>query len=147
MEKRTWVIVGILIVVLLLGGGFLLMRGSRSNPNETSSPAITNTTEATPSSSTDSETLMMTVEGKEFSYTPSTFSVKPGQKIKVLFKNVGKMEHDFVVEELGVRTKVIESGEEDTVEFVAPATGGKLTYYCSVGSHRANGMEGTITVE
>lgn len=46
----------------------------------------------------------------------------------------------------GVKTKVINGGETDTVEFT-PDKAGSFEYYCSVGKHRAMGMKGTVTVE
>lgn len=143
MQKGTWIIVGALIVVVLLGGGYFLMNRSSNS----ATPAPVATTESDITDTTEADVLEIVVEGKDFSYTPSTLKIKVGQKVRVLFKNTGKAEHDFVVEELGVRTKIIEGGAEDVLEFVAPSTPGELNFYCSVGSHRAMGMEGTITVE
>lgn len=57
-----------------------------------------------------------------------------------------KMTHNFVVDELGVKTKTIKGGEEDVVEFT-PDAAGTFEYYCSVGEHRAKGMKGTLIVE
>lgn len=148
MQKGIWIGIGAVLVVVLLVGGYFMMRGRSLAP--TSSPTPQNETQQSTSEETVSESdegvVEITIEGGEFSYSPSDFKVKAGQKVNITFKNVGEMEHDLVIEELGVRTKVIESGEEDTLEFVAPEPG-TLTYYCSVGAHRANGMEGTITVE
>lgn len=143
MQKGNLIVVGILLAVVLLGGGYFLM--NRATTTETPAPIAT--TESTVSQTTDGEVLEILVEGEEFSYSPSTLKIKAGQKVKIFFKNVGEMDHDLVIEELGVRTKEIKSGEEDVLEFVAPITPGALTYYCSVGEHRAKGMEGTITVE
>ena len=73
-------------------------------------------------------------------------TLKKGQKVKLTFKNTGEMPHDFVVDELNVRTKVIKSGETEVIEFT-PETTGTFESYCSVGSHRAKGMVGKVTVE
>lgn len=53
--------------------------------------------------------------------------------------------HDWVVDEFDAATDVI-STDCDTVQFTADAAG-SYDYYCSVGNHRAQGMEGTLTVE
>lgn len=143
MQKGTWVIIGVLIVVLLLGGGYFLMNKNTNSSN----PTPVATTDSKTSQNTENGILEIVVEGEEFSFSPSSFTVKSGQRVKVIFKNIGEMKHDLVVEELGVRTKIIDGGEDDILEFVAPTPGGKLTFYCSVESHRPMGMEGTITVE
>lgn len=85
------------------------------------------------------------VDGSEFKFAPATITLKKGEKVRLVLKNVGKMPHDFVVDELNVKTKIIKGGEEDVVEFT-PDTAGTFEFYCSVGSHRAMGMKGTLTV-
>lgn len=54
--------------------------------------------------------------------------------------------HDFVVDELKIKTAVINNGQEDFVEFTADKAG-TFEFYCSVGNHRAMGMVGKITVQ
>ena len=87
----------------------------------------------------------ITIEGSEFKFDKATLTVKKGQPVTVTLKNVGKMPHDFVIDELNVRTKQIKSGETDTVQFTSDKAG-TYEYYCSVGKHRQMGMKGTITV-
>ncbi len=90
--------------------------------------------------------VTLTVDGAEYSFSPSTLSVNKGDTVKVVFNNVGTMPHDFIIDEFDVATKTIAPGEQDTVEFTANQSG-TFSYYCSVGNHRALGMEGTLTVE
>lgn len=54
--------------------------------------------------------------------------------------------HDFVIDELNIRTKRIAGGESDSVTFTADKTGA-FEYYCSVGNHREMGMKGRLIVE
>lgn len=56
--------------------------------------------------------------------------------------------HDWVVDEFDAATDKVRSGEDGMVyvEFVADQKG-TFEYYCSVGSHRANGMKGMLVVE
>lgn len=86
-----------------------------------------------------------TVDGKNFSFTPSTLTVKKGNTVRIIFKNVGGF-HDFKVDELNAATKQIGDGQTDTIEFVADKAG-SFEYYCSIGSHRAMGMKGTLIVQ
>lgn len=54
--------------------------------------------------------------------------------------------HDFVIDEFDAATEILFEGETDTVQFVADQIG-EFEYYCSVGTHRAEGMHGNFIVE
>lgn len=86
-----------------------------------------------------------TVTGTSFKFAPATMVVNAGDTVRITFKNAGGV-HDFVIDELKVATKQNQSGQEETVQFVATKPG-TYNYYCSVGNHRAMGMEGTLTVK
>ncbi|MDO8469980.1 MAG: cupredoxin domain-containing protein [bacterium] len=86
----------------------------------------------------------ITVTGRSFSFSPSAITVKKGTVVRLTLKNAGGF-HDFVIDELGVRTKQLADGTEETVTFTADKVG-NFEYYCSVGNHRAMGMWGTLTV-
>jgi plastocyanin len=101
--------------------------------------AITDSTEGKQDAS------MITVEGANFSFTPNTITVKKGAKAKIVFKNIEGF-HDFVIDELNVRTTQLKAGAEEVVEFT-PTEVGQFEFYCSVGKHREMGMKGTLTVE
>lgn len=92
-----------------------------------------------------SDAVEVVVTGSNYEFSPTKLTVKKGQKIRLVFKNSGGM-HDFVVDELGIRTAVIQGGVEDFVEFTPDKTG-TFEFYCSVANHRAMGMKGTITVQ
>ena len=53
--------------------------------------------------------------------------------------------HDFVIDELNVKTKEIGAGKTDTVE-LTPNEVGTFEFYCSVGNHKQMGMKGTLIV-
>jgi plastocyanin len=88
---------------------------------------------------------MIEVEGGGFYFKPNELRVKKGKTVRLTFKNADGF-HDFVIDELNVRTKQINGGENDIVEFT-PDKAGTFKFYCSVGKHRQMGMEGTIIVE
>lgn len=92
----------------------------------------------------DANIKTFTVTGENFSFEPNTLTVKKGDTVRVVFKNEDGF-HDFKIDELGVATKQIQGGSEETVEFVADKAG-TFEYYCSVGKHRDMGMKGTLTV-
>lgn len=90
-------------------------------------------------------TKSFTVTGQNFSFIPSTLSVRKGDTVKITFKMASGTSHDFVIDEFSVRTNRLEVGDSQTVTFVADKSG-SFEYYCSVGQHRVMGMKGTLTV-
>ena len=38
----------------------------------------------------------ITIEMKEFAYSPSTITLKPGERVTLSFKNLGTVEHEFM---------------------------------------------------
>lgn len=92
------------------------------------------------------EAREITVIGSDFKFDPSSIELSAGEKVKIVFKNDGSAPHDLQIEELGLATKVIGSGETTTLEFTAPTTG-TYTTYCSVAGHREAGMEGSIVIK
>lgn len=88
----------------------------------------------------------ITVTGTDFKFTPSSIELDAGENVKIVFKNNGSAPHDFQIEELGLATKVIGSGDTTTLEFTAPKTG-TYTTYCSVAGHREAGMEGSLVIK
>lgn len=85
-----------------------------------------------------------TVVGSNFAFAPTLMTVKKGETVRITFVNSGG-KHDLKIDEFHAVTKIIEGGAQETIEFVADKVG-SFEYYCSVGSHRAMGMKGTLTV-
>jgi plastocyanin len=92
------------------------------------------------------EVREIAVEGSEFAFTPSSISVKSGDKVRVTFTNNGSFPHNFTVDELNVASETVSPGESTSVEFTASESG-TFDFYCSVGNHRAQGMEGSLEVQ
>ena len=109
----------------------------------------------------------ITVEASDFTYEPVTITVPAGQPVTLMLKNVGKVEHDFVVDNINVAdVKASDSGpathhqmdqneydlhffakagETATLQFTAMEPG---TYeiFCSVEGHKEAGMIGELIV-
>ncbi|MGR6965429.1 cupredoxin domain-containing protein [Geodermatophilus sp. URMC 61] len=110
---------------------------------ETSTPA-SSAPASDAAAESESETVSVT-EGEMFidlsedSYSAGTYTFE--------VTNAGDMPHDFVVEQAGedvAGTEVLQPGESTTLEVeLAP---GDYVFYCSVGAHRAAGMEVPVTV-
>ncbi len=78
--------------------------------------------------------------------TNPTVEVSEGDTVRVTFTNDDAMPHDWVLDEFDASTEILEDGNSETIEFVADETG-SFEYYCSVGSHREEGMYGEFVVE
>ncbi|OGI64787.1 hypothetical protein A3H53_00485 [Candidatus Nomurabacteria bacterium RIFCSPLOWO2_02_FULL_40_10] len=85
-----------------------------------------------------------TITSKNFSFTPALITVKKGERVKITFENSAGF-HDFKIDEYGLATKKTQSPTTEVLEFTADKVG-SFEYYCSVGSHRATGMKGTLKV-
>ncbi|GEM_PF-394010 len=88
---------------------------------------------------------IVAVYGGEFEFQPNSVEVKKGETVRLTFVNSGTVEHDLVIDELDVRTKLLQPGATETIEFVANRTG-TFSFYCSVEGHRQQGMEGKLTI-
>lgn len=99
----------------------------------------------TPSVSTAVVVKEFTVRGSNFKFTPSEIRVKQGDTVRVTFINESGT-HDWNLDEFNVKTKLVQAGQQETVEFVASKIG-QFEYYCSVGQHRQMGMKGLLIVE
>lgn len=144
LSTNTLIIIVVVIVILGAAGYFLYSRQKGYQAPTTTTPPQTQTPQTTEETVT-SEGREIVVEGDEFSFSPSSISLKKGEKIKLTFNNVGSFPHNLTVEELGIATKTIGSGETDSIEFTAED--GTYTIFCSVGNHRAQGLEGELEVE
>ena len=81
----------------------------------------------------------MFIELSEDSYSAGTYTFE--------VTNTGNMPHDFVVEQGGsdvAATEVLQPGQSATLEVALEP--GDYVFYCSVGAHRAAGMEFPVTV-
>lgn len=152
------IIGAIVVLVLIVGGGYYVFNQSQQATLEDQATDTTSDTSnlstISPNDSTstgaisaeEGEVKEFTVEGtSNLKFTPATISVNQGDTVRITFKNIsGK--HDFKIDEFNVGTKVIEVGEEETIEFVADKAG-NFEFYCSVPGHRVAGMKGTLVVQ
>lgn len=85
------------------------------------------------------------VTGANYEYSLSEIRVKKGDTVTINFESADGF-HDWVVDEFSAATDRVQPGSQTSVTFVADKVG-TFEYYCSVGSHRANGMVGKLIVE
>lgn len=154
--KSLPIIAGVIVLLLIAGGTYFFVKGSpvstpQPSPETAIEQASASGTEAMGSSmpSSDSgsmsETKEVTISASNFKYTPSLINVNKGDKVKVILKDNGGM-HDLFIDGYDVKTKVIESGQEDSIEFVADKAG-TFDFWCTIGNHKAMGMVGKLVVQ
>lgn len=85
-----------------------------------------------------------TIDAFNFGYSIPEIKIRKGQKVTIILTNSGGT-HDLVIDELGVDSGKIVTGDSVTFDFVANEAG-EFEYYCSVGNHRAQGMVGKLIV-
>lgn len=133
------------ILVAVVAAGFFLVRKPKVDPTITQMP-VPNTEGVEKKTVVEGEVREIEVSGDEYSYSPSSFSVKKGEKVRIAFTNTGSLPHNLAIDEFGVSTKTILPGRTDTVEFTAEADG-EVSFYCNISNHRNLGMEGMIEIE
>ena len=142
MGRMTW------ILALLLSAGVLLAAGCGDDDDDGGGAAAT--PEATEDSSSGSsgggEALTLPADpGGNISWEPGELSA-PAGSVTVKLVNESDVPHAVEVEGNGVEeeSETVTGGETELSVDLEPGT---YTYYCPVGQHRQNGMEGTLTVE
>lgn len=79
-------------------------------------------------------------------FNPNTLTIKAGQKVTVELINKDRVPHTFEIEGVQGVGVGVPPGGEATLEFSIDKPG-TYTIFCGVGSHRAQGMVGTLTVQ
>jgi plastocyanin len=145
MQRITW------ILALLLSAGALLAAGCGDDEDEGGGGGAASTPEATEEAPAEDsggggEALTLTADpGGNISWEPAELSAAAGS-VTINLVNESDVPHAVEVEGNGVEeeSETITAGETElTVDLEA----GEYTFYCPVGQHRQNGMEGTLTVE
>jgi len=85
------------------------------------------------------------INGSNFAFDVKDMRVKKGDTVTIHFMSADGF-HDLVIDAFNARTEKIKTGGMAMVTFVADKVG-TFEYYCSVGSHRMNGMVGKLIVE
>lgn len=88
---------------------------------------------------------VVSIEAGSFYYKPNEIRVKRGERVRLEFKSQDQM-HDFNVDELGIKSPIVKSGDIALVDFSADKTG-EFEFYCSVDQHRKLGQVGKLIVE
>ena len=136
-KKTNWLMPTVVIVILVGGVFFTTKQNSNQVIQPTNIPVATELTEV-------KDATEISVEGGMFYFKPNVIQAKKGEVIKITFTNKEGF-HDFVLDKFNVKSKVINAGESETIEFT-PDELGEFEFYCSVGDHKQKGMVGKLIV-
>ena len=145
----------ILFILVVLGALILVGCGNKAE-ELTDTPEVNEELvvqlpeiETTPSKSSG-ETKSFQLKGKSFRFymddqESPDLKVKQGDTVRVEFTSEQGF-HDFMISEFNAATEKVMAGNTTSVEFLADKKG-TFEYYCSVGTHRQQGMKGNFIVE
>jgi len=140
----------VVIIALIAVGGFFLFDYSINRSNESAVIITVKNTSNSGNNSIDAQTKVFVLTGDHLKFrmdgvTNPDIKVKEGDKVRIEFTSTEGF-HDWVVDEFNAATSKVGEGSPTFVEFTADKKG-TFEYYCSVGSHRAQGMKGNLIVE
>lgn len=138
------ILLGILFIILSKGVSFLTPILQQPGPTSTMIQPVERVSDALKQPGILGELKSFEIEAMNFKFTPSQIVVNEGDTVQINFKNSQGM-HNFVIDELGINSKTIQAGESEQITFTAKKKG-TYTFYCSIGNHRAMGMEGIIII-
>lgn len=134
-------LIGFAVLAAVVGAAFVLIQSAGNQKTEVGQES-SGVSQKVPAQGQKE----IVVSGGEYSFSPSSISVANGETVKITFKNTGNLPHNLMIAELGVATKTISAGQEDSVVVTADKTG-TYTFYCGIGNHRQQGMEGKFKIE
>jgi plastocyanin len=142
---------GMALLMSVLALGLVAMGcGGDDDEEEAEAPAPT-TQPAPPETETAEETappaaeeLNLTADETEIAWDKDELTAPAGE-VTIALDNPSQIPHNVTIE--GVGDGASETVTNDTTEVTVELEAGEYTYFCSVGDHRQQGMEGTLTVE
>jgi plastocyanin len=130
-------------------GAMVLATGCGSDDSgDAAAPPKPASTSASASSGAASKLTLAAAEDGGLSFTKKTLDAQAGSVTITMDNPSGdQMPHAIAIEGEGVDQdgEVAQPGGTSTV--TVDLKPGKYTFYCPVGQHRQNGMEGTLTVQ
>lgn len=119
---------------------------SSPSPAPSSTPAPYGSSTPGSSAPADAAAGVVPVAAQDFAFELQATSLSAGEQTFELTNN-GNASHDLVIERDGedvAATEIVGPGQ--TASVTATLEPGEYVIYCSVGNHRAMGMEVTVTV-
>jgi len=132
-------------VIAALGIGLAIAGCGDDKETSSSTPPPPPPPAAQAPSSGSAQKLTLSADPSALKYDKTSLSAKAGE-VEIVMTNPSSTPHNIGVDGNGVDEDgpVVQGGKTSTV--TADLKAGTYKFYCSVGDHRAEGMEGTLTV-
>lgn len=141
--------VKILVVVIIVVGAWFFWNKGQQNveaPAMSSMPALESPGAEEMVAEQDASVQAITLKMHNWYFEPAEIKVKEGARVKLILESVSGT-HALAIPDLGVKSKTLEAGGADTVEFVADKKG-TFSFRCSVFCGEGHsGMKGVLIVE
>jgi plastocyanin len=120
--------------------------GGDDEPAATATPTATEAATETPAAAASGATLKIAADpGGAKKFTESSLTAEAGT-VTVEFANDSQLPHAVEIEGNGVEEKTEVVTGQDAPPLTVDLKPGEYEFYCPVGDHRAEGMEGKLTV-
>jgi plastocyanin len=140
------------VAVLAIGLGALTACGGDSDDGDaaatttTSAAETTEATESSPAAGGETQTQALTATEENFSISLDKDTLTAGT-YEITVVNNGDATHDLAVEEDGTTEATSDSiGPGESTTLTVDLEAGEYVFYCTIGNHRAMGMEITVQV-
>ena len=138
-----------LVAAMALAAGGLAACGDDDEDSGASPPppAAAQTETARDAGGGGGETVAVAADpGGDIAFEQDSLTA-PAGSVTFEFTNEANIPHDFKIEKDGEDVGGTEVITGETAEATVELEAGEYTFYCSVGDHREDGMEGELTVE
>jgi len=92
----------------------------------------------------------ITVAMTEYAFVPATIEVAAGERVRLVIRNTGRLEHDFATDQRGVALGIahvhLAPGASQSIDWTAPAEATEVAIRCTIVGHEALGMVGRLVV-
>jgi uncharacterized cupredoxin-like copper-binding protein len=93
----------------------------------------------------------ITVGMGEYAFLPAIIEVGAGERVRFVFRNTGRLEHDFATDDrgraLGLMHVHLAPGASSTLDWTAPAQPAEVRILCTIVGHETLGMTGKLVVK
>ena len=145
MRSRTPV--ALVAAMVLAAGGLAACGDDDEDTGASPPPPAAAQTETTGAAGGGGETVAVAADpGGDLAFEQDSLTA-PAGSVTFAFTNEANIPHDFKIEKDGEDVGGTDPVTGDSTEATVELEAGTYTYYCSIGNHREQGMEGELTVE
>jgi uncharacterized cupredoxin-like copper-binding protein len=87
----------------------------------------------------------------EYAFVPQVIEVNTGERVRFVFRNTGRLEHDFATDDrgraLGLTHVHLAPGASSTLDWTAPSQPTEVRIVCTIVGHETLGMMGKLVVK